>query len=259
MSIKLTATGDSCGKNTGFSPNGTYFAFGCWWHPHGSAVSGGIIGLSDSAGTDYAYLSQAATTLIIDHSGGTTAVLTHTTNTWYWIYLRNDGTNLVAGAATLTGAYSTAAVGASAPVTSPVTAGFGSYLAGDTTYGKDWCVQNGLCWSGASAVGIPTVAELQAQRTRLRPLPMVGGGSTLLLPYAWWPTLGVADLGDRSGGGQTLVGSGLELGDSPPVSWGAPQPWMNAAIAAATPAYSPLGSFDPTLVPSAWYDETIPA
>ena len=221
MSIKLTATGDSCGKSSGFSPNGTYYAFACWWFPLGTASSGGVIGFSDSSGTNYAYLTQNTTTIMIDYTGGSINVLTHAANTWYWMYVRNDGSDLVTGIATPTGAYATASRGSSLVVTSPTQCGFGSYFQSDTTYSKDWCVQNGLFWSGAAANSIPTVAELQAQRTRLRPLPMVGGGSTLLLPYAWWPTRGVAELGDLSGGGQTLVGVGLELGDSPPVGWGA--------------------------------------
>ena len=224
MSIKLTATGDSCGKSSGFSPNGTYYAFACWWHPHQLNLGAGmgIIGFTNAAEDDYTYLMQdAGGDLRLGCTEGSLDLLIDpVVSTWYWMYARNDGTDLVAGIATATGTYTTISFGASAPVTSPTKCGLGSYFQGDTTYSKDWCVQNGLFWSGAAANSIPTVAELQAQRTRLRPLPMVGGGSTLLLPYAWWPTRGVDELGDLSGGGQTLVGVGLELGDSPPVGWG---------------------------------------
>ena len=181
----------------------------------------GIIGFTNAAEDDFTYLMQDAGDLRLGCTEGSLDLLIDpVVSTWYWMYARNDGTDLVAGIATATGTYTTISFGASAPVTSPTKCGLGSYFQGDTTYSKDWCVQNGLFWSGAAANSIPTVAELQAQRTRLRPLPMVGGGSTLLLPYAWWPTRGVDELGDLSGGGQTLVGVGLELGDSPPVGWG---------------------------------------
>lgn len=217
MAVLLNATGDSLGIAS--SPNGTYWAASFWFRPEASSLTGGVLSISDSGGSDYAAWSLNAGVVLLEADEGFTGTGTPASGTWHHVYVSNDGTNLFSGFSAVDSTSYTTASRTSSPVTTPVNLGVGCYLAGDTTYNKNWRIAHVKVWSGNGT--IPTAAQLQAERWSARPIYPGAWG--------WWPLL-TTTYGDLSGNGRTLTAVSVGGADGPPVSWGA-APQLYAAAA----------------------------
>lgn len=210
MAVLLNATGDSLGVSSAVT-SGTYWAASFWFYPV-SAITGGILGISNAGGTDYATIAFTSGQLDLERdSGSNVGIGSPTIGAWSHVYVLNDGSNMRGGYCAASGSSYTTASGTNSPVTTPATVGVGCYAPGDTSYAKNWRLAHVKLWSGSGA--IPTEAQIQLERRSSRPI--------FPAPWAWWPLLSNAQLGDLSGNGRTLTAVSVDTADGPPVGWGA--------------------------------------